>query len=220
MRKSTSTSRVATWIDGKSYISVTRAMKLVKTLLDEPEDYFGPLAKVHAAEGTGCHSCTLDWLAAKHGMLPSYEPPPWDASVHPDAARWANVMHGALTGFMEFTEQYEVVPVAIEAEAVSRAHGLIGHIDLLAQLTWKKRRVLAVIDLKFVNAIQESHRLQLRCYSRLDQMKGANLGLLYHHNRDTGLWRLELVDLTTGLDDVAAVANAARLFSWAEQKGR
>jgi hypothetical protein len=127
-------------------------------------------------------------------------------------------MHAAQHGFQEFVEKYEVVPVAIEAECFSRALGLVGHVDLLANLTWKKRRVLAVIDLKFVAAIQESHKLQLRCYSRLDQMKGANVGLLYHANRQTGFWRLEQVDLNVGLEDVAAIANAARLFSWAEGK--
>ena len=203
--------------DGKLYVGVTSAMKLVRTLLNEPDDYYGPLAKVHAAEGTGAHACTLDWLARKHDWLPEYTVPV-RPEIHPDEARWANVMHAAQQGFQAFVEQYEVVPVAIEAEVFSRALGLVGHVDLLANLTWKKRRVLAVIDLKFVAAIQESHRLQLRCYSRMDQMKGCNVGLLYHANRQTGVWRLEQVDLNAGLDDVAAVANAARLYSWAEGK--
>ena len=206
--------------DGRKYVSVTRAMSLLKTLTSEPEDYFGPLARVHAAEGSGCHSCTLDWLAFTHGLLPSFVPPKRNPMVHPDETQWANVMHAALVGFMEFCDAYAVKPVAIEQEAVSSALGLIGHIDLLAELTWKKRRVLALIDLKFVHAIQESHRLQLRCYSRLDQIKGVNLGLLYHADRQTGLWRLERVDLTQGLDDVAAVMHAAKLFTWAEGKKR
>jgi hypothetical protein len=204
--------------DGRSYVSVTRAMSLVKTLLSEPEDYYGPLAMVHAAEGSGAHSCTLDWLAFTHGMVPSFVPPKRNPAIHPDETRWTNVMHAALVGFTEFCEAYAVKPVAIEQEATSSALGLIGHIDLLAELTWKKRRVLALIDLKFVHAIQESHRLQLRCYSRLDQMKGCNIGLLYHADRQTGIWRIEQVNLNAGLEDVAAVANAARLYRWAEDK--
>ena len=203
--------------DGRLYVGVTSAMKLVRTLLNEPEEYYGPLAKVHAAEGTGAHSCTLDWLAHKHDWLPEYTLPV-RPEIHPDESRWANVMHAAQQGFQAFVEQYEVEPVAIEAECFSAALGLVGHVDLLANLTWKKRRVLAVIDLKFVTAIQESHRLQLRCYSRMDQMKGVNLGILFHANRQTGVWRLEQVDLNVGLEDVAAVANAARLYSWAEGK--
>jgi hypothetical protein len=203
--------------DGRLYVGVTSAMVLVKTLLNEEPDYYGPLAKVHAAEGTGAHSCTLDWLAHKHNWLPEYTVPV-RPEIHPDEGRWANVMHAAQQGFQEFIEQYEVEPVAIEAECFSTALGLVGHVDLLANLTWRKRRVLAVIDLKFVAAIQESHKLQLRCYSRMDQMKGCNVGLLYHANRQTGVWRLEQVDLNAGLEDVAAVANAARLYSWAEGK--
>jgi len=203
--------------DGQLYVGVTSAMSLVKTLLNEEPDYYGPLAKVHAAEGSGSHAAALDALAFKHGWLPEYTAPV-RPEIHPDESRWANVMHAAQQGFQAFVEQYEVVPVAIEAECFSRALGLIGHVDLLANLTWKKRRVLAVIDLKFVAAIQASHRLQLRCYSRMDQMKGCNVGLLYHASRQTGVWRLEQVDLNTGLEDVAAVANAARLYSWAEGK--
>lgn len=194
-------------------------MALVKTVLLEDADSYGlpALAKIHQLEGTGAHSATLDFLAHKHGWLPSYQPPAWPES-HGDERRWNNVMHAAVAGFMEFVDRYAVEPVAIEQTATSNALGLIGHIDLLANLTWRKRRVLALIDLKFVTAIQESHRLQLRCYSRLDQIKGCNVGILYHANRNTGHWKLEEVDLHKGLEDVAAVANAARLWAWAEGK--
>ena len=205
--------------DGKTYVSVTSAMRLVKRLLNEPEDCYGPpaLAKIHAMEGTACHAACLNYLAHAFGWLPTYETPSWPKD-HPDQSRWANVMHASVEGFIEFVERYHVEPVAIEQAATSSALGLLGHVDLLALLTWKTRRALAIIDLKFVTAIQESHRLQLRCYARLDQMKGAHVGLLYHANRNTGLWKLEPVDLRVGLDDVAAVANAARLWAWAETR--
>lgn len=206
-----------TTLNGQHYVGVTSAMQLVKTLLGEEPDYYGPLAKVHAAEGSGCHAAALDFLAHEHGWLPEYTTPV-RPEIHPDERRWANVMCEAQRGFAEFVEQYEVEPVAIEQEATSRTMGLIGHVDLLARLTWKKRRVLALIDLKFVAAIQESHRLQLRCYARLDQMKGAHIGLLYHGNRQTGAWKVVQVDLLANLADVAAVANAARLYSWANGK--
>ena len=82
----------------------------------------------------------------------------------------------------------------------------------------KGRRIKAVVDLKFVLALMASHRLQVKCYGRLDGFKDANIGLLYHANRNTGLWKIEEVDLNAGLEDVAAVANAARLWAWAEGK--
>lgn len=205
--------------DGRLYVGVTSAMKMVKELLGEPPDSYGPpaLAKIHAMEGSACHAVTLDWLAAQYNWIPSFEPPAWPTE-HGDERRWHNVMLAALTGFQEFVEQYEVVPTAIESEGFSMAHGLVGHVDLLAEFTWKKRRTSMLIDLKFVTALQASHALQLRCYSRLDNIKGVSRGLLYHANRNTGLWKIQEVDLTVGLEDVAAVANAARLYAWAEGK--
>lgn len=203
--------------DGHLYVGVTSAMKLVKELLGESPDYYGPGAAFHAMEGTACHAICLDWLAAEHQWIPAFEHPTWPTE-HGDEGRWNTVMHTTLTGFQEFVAEYKVVPIAIESEGFSFAHGLVGHVDLLAELTWKKRRTIMVIDLKFVASLMSSHRLQLICYSRLDSVKGVHRGLLYHANRNTGIWKIEEVDLTVGLDDMAAVANAARLYAWAETK--
>jgi len=208
--------------DGQLYVGVTSAMKLVRQLLGEPEESYGPpaLMKIHCAEGTGCHATCLNWLAFTNGLIPSFTPVPWNPMEHPDEHRWNNVMFNALVGFTEFCDQYKVTPIGIEQEAFSKAYGLVGHVDLFCELTWKGKRKKAVIDLKFVTTLMESHRLQLRCYSKLSGINDAQIGLLYHADRYLGIWRIELVDLTTGLDDVAAVANAARLYAWAEQKGR
>jgi hypothetical protein len=205
--------------DGRLYVGVTSAMKMVKELLGEPPDSYGPpaLSRIHCMEGTACHAVCLDWLAAQHKWVPSFEPPAWPKD-HGDERRWHNVMHAALTGFQEFVEQYEVEPIGIEQEAFSTAHSLVGHIDLYCNLTIKKKRRRAVTDLKFVASLMASHFLQCRCYSKLDGIKDAQVGVLYHANRNTGKWTIELVDLTVGLEDVAAVANAARLYAWAEGK--
>jgi hypothetical protein len=205
--------------DGRTYVGVTSAMRLVKHLLGEEPDQYGPpaLAKIHAMEGTGCHAACLDYLAHAFGWLPTYEPPTWPAE-HGDERRWYNVMHAAQTGFAAFVAQYDVEPIGIEQEAFSTAHGLVGHLDLYCSMKRKSRRVCAVVDLKFVTSLMASHRLQVRCYGRLDGFKDAAIGLLYHANRNTGLWKIEEVDLTTGLEDVAAVANAARLWAWAEER--
>ena len=200
---------------------MTSAMSLVKELLREPPDYYGApaLMNIHAAEGTACHAVCLDWLAATHGWLPRHTTPPWPED-HGDERRWKNVLHAALLGFQQFVELYDVMPLGIELESFSAAYGFVGHVDLYAMMNRKGRRVKAVIDLKFVAALQESHRLQLRCYGKLDRCKDASIGILYQGNRNTGVWRVEEVNLTEKLEDVAAVSNASRLFQWAENKQR
>lgn len=205
--------------DGKLYVGVTSAMALVKGLLGEPPDSYGPptLARVHRLEGTACHAACLDWLAYTFHWVPSYEPPAWP-EIHGDERRWWNVLSLAIKGFQEFVSEHGIEPIGIEQESFSLAYGLVGHVDLYCSMKWKRDRIKAITDLKFVTALMESHRLQVRCYGRLDGFRDAQLGLLYHANRNTGAWKIEPVDLRSGLDDVAAVANAARLWAWADKK--
>lgn len=202
--------------NGTRYVSVTSGMKLVKTLLGEPEDYYGPLASIHAAEGDGCHRICLDWLAAKHGFLPEWHIPLMP-EIHPDPARWNWVLDSSLNAFQEFAKLYEIEPIGIEQEDRSKTYGLIGHIDLPAFFTVPGRRKMkGPIDLKFTSTVQESHHLQVRCYGRLDGMKGSQLGGIFNCNRDTGAWKFIQVDLTKNLADVAAVSYAAKLWAWKE----
>lgn len=204
--------------DGNIFVSVTSAMRLVKFLTDEPDDYFGPLAHVHAIEGTGAHSVCLDWLAAKFGFLPEWSIPECPAA-HPDSKRWEEVMERTLLSFKEFVETYQVDPIGIEQEDFSSAYGLFGHIDLVAYFSIPgRRRVNGPIDLKFTSAVLESHFLQTRCYSKLDGMKGSQLGGIFNCNRDTGAWKFIPVDLTKNLADVAAVSYAAKLWAWNSQR--
>lgn len=207
---------------GRVYVGVTSAISLVKHLLGEEPDSYGPpaMAKVHAQEGTWCHEVCLDWLAWKVGWIPSFEPPKWDPKLHPNERIMRNVVADAQLGFAEFVDQYQVEPIAIEAEVLSPAWGLVGHVDLVCTLLWKGRRVKAIIDLKFVTKLLYTHQLQVRCYNKCRGLQDANLGLLYQGDRNTGLWTIQQVDLNTGQDDVAAVANAARLVAWSVQKGR
>ncbi len=204
--------------DGARYVSVTSGMKLVKTLLGEPEDYFGPLASLHAAEGEGAHRICLDWLATQHGFLPQWEEPP-KPEIHPDPERWNTVLTRCLFSFHEFCTQYQIEPIGIEQVDYSKAYGLMGHIDLPAFFTMPgRRRMKGPIDLKFTSTVQESHHLQVRCYGRLDGMKGSQLGGIFNCNRDTGAWKFIPVDLTKNLGDVAAVSYAAKLWAWNESK--
>jgi hypothetical protein len=205
--------------NGELFVSVTSAMGLVKQLLDEPPDYYGPaaLAKVHQLEGTACHAVCLDYLAHKAGWLPDATVPAWPEE-HGDQERWGQVLNAAVNSFREFVEQYEVEPIAIEQEAFSQAYALVGHLDLLCWMNRKGRRVKAVVDLKFVHSLLYSHRLQVRCYGKLDQFKDAQIGGLYHADRTTGTWKFVEVNLQEDLKDVAAVGYAAHLYRWADMK--
>lgn len=204
--------------NGARYVSVTSAMRLVKTLLGEPPDYFGPLAEIHAAEGEGCHRVCLDWLAHERFGMPAVDPPE-KPEIHPDPHRWNVVLQEALTRFQSFIDQYKVDPIGIEQEVFSRAYGLVGHIDLPAYFTIPgRKRMKGPIDLKFTSAILESHKLQVRCYGRTDGMKGSQLGGIFWCPRDKDVCRFEPVNLTENLADVAAVSHAAKLWAWGEQK--
>ena len=204
--------------NGYRFVSVTSAMKIVRVLLEEGPDYYGPQASIHAAEGEGCHRICLDWLAAQHGFLPEWHIPPMP-EIHPYRHRWNWVLDSSLNAFQEFVKLYQVEPIGIEQEDRSKTYGLIGHIDLPAFFTIPgRRRMKGPIDLKFTSTVQESHHLQVRCYGWLDGMKGSQLGGIFNCNRDTGVWKFIPVDLTKNLADVAAVGYAAKLWAWNSQR--
>ncbi len=204
--------------NGATYVSVTSAMRLVKTLLGEPEDYFGPLGNIHAAEGEGCHRVCLDWLASTHFGMPAVEPPA-KPEIHPDQDRWDAVLRSSLFRFQEFVKDYKVEPIGIEQADFSKIYGLVGHIDLPAYFTIPgKRRMKGPIDLKFTAAILESHKLQTRCYGKLDGMKGSQMGGIFWCPRDRDVWKFEPVNLNENLDDVMAASYAAKLWAWGEKK--
>ena len=203
------------------YVSVTSAMSLCKSLLGEQPDYYGPDAEMHAAEGEGCHRTCLDWLASRE-----YDGLMYRATVQPEAhgdeKRWHAVMAVALANFQVFVEQYKVRPIGLEQVDFSKTYGLVGHIDLPCYFTIPGRREMkGPIDLKFTASIQESHRLQVRCYGKLDGMREANMGGIFWSNRKTGEWRFEPVNLSEHLDDVMAVSYAAKLWAWGQgRKGK
>jgi hypothetical protein len=200
------------------YVGVTSAIGELYRYLNRTDrpNYYGPFAKLHAQEGTWCHEVCLDWLAKEKGWIDHYELPVWNPDLHPDESRMRNVLHAALTAFQEFCEQHEVEALAIEAEGSSLACHLVGHIDLVCRLKWKGRRVKAVIDLKFVDSIQPAHEIQVRCYYRF--VSDAQIGLLFHQNRNDGTWKLHFVDLNKGREDVQAVSNIASVYTYNIQR--
>lgn len=208
----------STDVNGNRYLSVTSGMSYIKTIIGEDPDYYGPNAKVHAMEGEGCHRLCLDWLAAKSGFLPEWNIPIMPTE-HPDPRRWNDVLDIALNSFQAFVKLYEVEPIGIEQDDFSKAYGLVGHIDLPAYFTIPgRKRMKGPIDLKFTRSILESHRLQVRCYGRLDGMKGSQLGGIFQCSRETGAWKFEPVNLTESLGDVMAVSYAAKIWAWNESR--
>jgi hypothetical protein len=206
---------------GRLFVGVTSAMALVKTLLNELDDFAGvpkSILAVHAYEGESCHRACLDWLAFTNRLLPSFQPPEWNASIHPDKDRFLSVICNALQGWQEFVDKYEVEPLGIEVEGISPTYGFCGHVDLPCALTWKGKRRNTILDLKFTASILESHRLQVRCYSKLDPFKGYHMGMIFQGDRTVGDWRIEPVDLNGNPHDLQAVSMAARLHSWAAQR--
>lgn len=204
--------------DSKTFVGVTSAMKYIKVILGEQPDYFGPLGSLHAMEGEGCHRICLDWLAVQG----EYSIPDCPSN-YPSSLRWQQVMERCIVSFQEFVSQYEVEAIGIEQEDFSSAYGLVGHIDLPCYMSiprpgGRRLRVRGPVDLKFTASILESHRLQVRCYGRLDGMAGSNIGGIFHCDRDTGQWKFEEVSLIKNLDDVMAVSYAAHLYRWSEKK--
>lgn len=203
---------------GSTYVSVTSAMQLIKRQLCEPDDYYGPLASMHAAEGEGCHRVCLDWLASREGWLPTlvYPEPPVH---HPNQERWVTVLDRSLRAFRTFVNDYQIRPIGIEQEDFSARYGLVGHIDLPTYFTLPGRREMrGPCDLKFVSKLCKSHLMQVRCYGRLDGMRGSQMGLIFQCNRDTGSWQVKPVNLMEDLDDVIAVSAAAKIWAYGKKQ--
>lgn len=203
----------------RTYVGVTSAMKYLKAVMGEPEDYYGPNGNVHALEGEGCHRTCLDWLAHAMGWLEHGEQAPWPTG-HPDEARWHAVMKRCLASFMQFCEQYQVDPIGIEQEDFSMMYRLVGHIDLPCYMVLPKKKVkLRVpVDLKFTSRVLESHQLQVRAYGRLEGMRGSQMGGIFHCDRDTGAWKFHQVNLVENLDDFQAITFAAGLWTWNQKR--
>jgi len=195
--------------DGKLYVGVTSAMRLEKEARGEDAAYYGEA--YHGLEGTGAHMAALDYCAHVFGWVPEYTTPAWPTEHH-DERQWQRVMQQARIGFSEWMGQVELEPLAIEQEAFNTQLRLCGHVDLYCTLIRKTRRVKAIVDLKFVAALQEEHRTQIRLYHQLHGFREAQIGVLFQMDRATGQWRTEEVNLMQGLDQVMKVAQAAQSY--------
>lgn len=87
------------------------------------------------------------------------------AAPDPATARvWYHDAKKDLLAFAAFQREREVVPVAVEVVLKSES-GYAGAIDLACVLTWKRKRIAALVDLKSGRkGFYESHEIQLGMY--------------------------------------------------------
>lgn len=70
----------------------------------------------------------------------------------------------ALASFDAFAKEYEVEPLAIEILLHSKDHVFAGTADLICRMTYKGRRVRALVDFKSGENFYRDHAVQLEMY--------------------------------------------------------
>lgn len=81
---------------------------------------------------------------------------------------WKDRIRKDILAFAQFLKDYDVKPLAIEIALVHPRWKFAGAIDLPCEMTWKKKRVIAIIDFKSGrNGFYEDHELQLGLYKMM-----------------------------------------------------
>lgn len=81
---------------------------------------------------------------------------------------WLPRIKKDILAFAQFLKDYEVKPLAIEIALVHPRWKFAGAIDLPCEMTWKKKRVIAIIDFKSGrNGFYEDYELQLGLYKMM-----------------------------------------------------
>ena len=206
---------------GKDYVSVTSAIRHIGEVLGEEEFPGVPkaLLRMHALEGEGCHAACLGWLAVQAGLYPSFALPP-KPDLHPDQARWKNVVANALMGFQKWCDVAEPEVLAIEQPAAAPKYGFAGQPDLKAIVRVRESRAKAIVELKFTAALTAAHEVQLCAYHLLDGFCDCRIGLLLRIDRTTGAVNEKFIHWQNHLHHQAAFLNSVGLLRWAQSIGR
>ncbi len=78
---------------------------------------------------------------------------------------WINDLAKDLTSFVQFANDVELEPFAIEIPLISRAFGVAGTIDLVCRMNWQGKRTMAIVDFKSgKKGVFESSEMQLKAY--------------------------------------------------------
>ncbi len=83
-------------------------------------------------------------------------------------ADWRHDMMSDTLAFAQFINDKNVVPIAIEIPLVSEHYNLAGTIDMICEMDFNKKRVIAVVDIKSGRkGFYESHAIQLAAYQAM-----------------------------------------------------
>lgn len=81
---------------------------------------------------------------------------------------WRDRIRKDVLAFAQFLKDYEVKPLAVEIALVHPRWKFAGAIDLPCEMTWKKKRIRAIIDFKSGrNGFYEDYELQLGLYKMM-----------------------------------------------------
>jgi hypothetical protein len=172
---------------GRRAVSVTTCAAAVIEAATDKEPYAGMpkhLMEMHCAEGTACHAVALNWLLVQAGWLTGCVSPPKPPNYPESERRWQNILTNALIGVKAWAEVRDVTPVLVEQPSVDWRYGIAGCPDLKALVTYRNRRVMAVVEFKFTAALLLVHRVQVRLYRKLAGYTDCRMGFLVRISRD------------------------------------
>lgn len=88
--------------------------------------------------------------------------------VEGDTYTWCDDLKSDLLAFAEFCADRKVRPLHTELIMINKALGYAGTADIVCELEWRRRRVIAVVDIKSGRGKDsEEHGLQLSAYKEL-----------------------------------------------------
>jgi hypothetical protein len=100
-----------------------------------------------------------------------------------DTSWWPEELKKDLLAFAAFCNEKEVRPIAIEVPLVSETLDYAGTLDLVCELTFNRKRVRAIVDLKSgKNGFYEDYEIQLEAYRQLwnDQFPTMPIDMVFN----------------------------------------
>lgn len=195
------------------------AGKVVSTLTGETFDHI-PLdtLKMAEQEGTGAHRIGCDLALLKLGHLEQVPVPDMPVDYPGSQARWVDAMARAHVDLLQWFEEYEVEPIAVEEPSTNYAYGFAGCPDLKAWYKPKraKRKRMGVFDYKRVAAVGIGHRLKLLIYKTLDGYKDCEHGVIVWIKKEGGITP---IPVPSSPSDEAALLGQAAAIRWQQMHG-
>ena len=114
----------------------------------------------------------------------------------------------AYNAFVEWVNEREAVPVAIEQQSENVQYGYMGTPDALIEIGIDHY----IIDLKFTASILRINKVQIQAYRKLDLYKTAKKAMLLHIHPITG--ELKQHTIPNNPHDWAAFVNALSIWKW------